>query len=401
MAESVARGEKKRYNMVKTPYDVRRLAGAAKGNGYGMFFYEGYICPVCKEKFKETDDIVACPQCGAPHHRACWKQEGRCHFEADHGTPRQWKRPEEPAGAPPTPAQGPTPGASGAAPQPGVKYCPSCGQKNVEYAEFCSRCGKPLPSSDWWTESPPPPPVYGPPQTPPGGYPPASNGYGEYAPFHMPAFDPYGGVPQDETIEGESATDLVTFVGPNSAYYLPRFSKMSRTGSRLSWNWPAFLITPYWLLYRKNYLVGCLLLVLSMIQSFISGYIMITFINPALGANGGVPMYGALSALMQSDGMTLYIAILSLLSLINLLVRIFFGLTGNAFYRRCALKRIRTAREKAETDYRSGDQDRVLVQGEYRQELIHAGGVSIVLVSVASGILWFSQILFQALFLYQ
>ena len=59
-----------------------------------MFFYEGYTCPVCGEKFKESDDIVACPECGAPHHRDCWKKEGHCHFVADHGTDRQWVRPQ-------------------------------------------------------------------------------------------------------------------------------------------------------------------------------------------------------------------------------------------------------------------------------------------------------------------
>lgn len=61
-----------------------------------MFFYEGYTCPVCKREFKETDDIVACPKCGAPHHRECWKLEGHCHYAEDHDTPRQWKRPAPP-----------------------------------------------------------------------------------------------------------------------------------------------------------------------------------------------------------------------------------------------------------------------------------------------------------------
>ena len=40
-----------------------------------MFFYEGCQCPVCGKSFQESDDIVVCPQCGAPHHRECWKQE--------------------------------------------------------------------------------------------------------------------------------------------------------------------------------------------------------------------------------------------------------------------------------------------------------------------------------------
>ena len=96
-----------------------------------MFFYEGYTCPVCGEKFKESDDIVACPECGAPHHRDCWKKEGHCHFVADHGTDRQWVRPQAGDGANPV-----EPAADG-------KLCPHCGEKNPEFAEFCSRCGVP------------------------------------------------------------------------------------------------------------------------------------------------------------------------------------------------------------------------------------------------------------------
>ena len=57
-----------------------------------MFFYEGYICPVCKEPLRDGEDIVSCPQCGAPHHRACWQQTGHCFFDADHGTEHQWSR---------------------------------------------------------------------------------------------------------------------------------------------------------------------------------------------------------------------------------------------------------------------------------------------------------------------
>ena len=129
-----------------------------------MFFYEGYTCPVCKREFKETDDIVACPKCGAPHHRECWKLEGHCHYAEDHDTPRQWKRPEEAAPVASDPA-GP------AAPShPTGKICPHCGQQNTEFAEFCSRCGQELPASDW-TSAPPSGgnPYQAPPSQPPYG----------------------------------------------------------------------------------------------------------------------------------------------------------------------------------------------------------------------------------------
>ena len=57
-----------------------------------MFFYDRLSCPVCKKPFTEGDDVVACPQCGLPHHRACWASEGKCHEFDKHGTPEQWSR---------------------------------------------------------------------------------------------------------------------------------------------------------------------------------------------------------------------------------------------------------------------------------------------------------------------
>ena len=30
-----------------------------------------YTCPVCGETFQNGDDVVVCPECGAPHHREC------------------------------------------------------------------------------------------------------------------------------------------------------------------------------------------------------------------------------------------------------------------------------------------------------------------------------------------
>ena len=83
----------KRNRTIPEKVWLRRCSPSNRRHSYRrpfMFFYEGYTCPVCGEKFKESDDIVACPECGAPHHRDCWKKEGHCHFVADHGTDRQW-----------------------------------------------------------------------------------------------------------------------------------------------------------------------------------------------------------------------------------------------------------------------------------------------------------------------
>ena len=55
--------------------------------------YERMCCPVCHAKFFEEDDIVICPECGAPHHKACYKSIGRCAHEDTHGTENQWQMP--------------------------------------------------------------------------------------------------------------------------------------------------------------------------------------------------------------------------------------------------------------------------------------------------------------------
>lgn len=263
-----------------------------------MFFYEGYTCPVCKREFKETDDIVACPKCGAPHHRECWKLEGHCHYAEDHDTPRQWKRPEEAAPVASDPA-GPaarrtrrekyaltaasrTRNSRSSAParprasRLGLDQLPALRRKSLSGAASQPPYGGQAP---YGGAQPP----YGQ-QVPPYGRP---GGYGEYTPFRMPVFDPYGGVPHEETIEDVSAEDLVTFTGSNSAYYLPKFYKMSRGGSKCVWNWASFFLTPYWLLYRKNFLSGILVLLFYIGKTIVNGFILYGTIIPSIADASG------------------------------------------------------------------------------------------------------------------
>ena len=342
-----------------------------------MFFYEGYTCPVCGEAFKETDDIVACPECGAPHHRACWKAQGHCFFADKHGTDEQWKRPAA------QPANAPSQGAPNAA--AGRKVCPHCGENNPEYAEFCARCGQELPS-DEWSSAPPrqnvPPQQnpYAPPYQPPMG------GYGEYMPFHMPTIDPYGGVPHDAVIGGATAEDLVSVTGANSTYYLPRFHKMANGGSKLSWNWPAFLLTPYWLLFRKNYVTGAVLLFLSMARTLISSYITSAYIAPLVSeAASMADMYRILLNSMNNGSLRYVMWILALLSLAQLLVHVFFGLTANYWYMRTCISRVKRMRAKK--------------PDLYPQELTAVGGTSFLMGASAYAILYFTTMLISAFFL--
>ncbi len=361
-----------------------------------MFFYEGYICPVCKKKFTIDDDIVACPECGAPHHRECWKQTGKCVFAEDHGTPRQWRRTEEPSGE--YSYQPNTSGTSQGSYGYGggqTRTCSRCGKVNPEFAEFCSRCGNALNPPDWRSAQPGPQSRQTGQQY--GGYP---GSYGEYTPFHMPFVDPFGGVARDEKIDGVSAEDIVTFVGQNSAYYLPRFYKMSSSGSHTSWNWVAFLFTPYWLLYRKNYLAGGIVLFLSLVQKFINSLVLSRFIFPNLDMSSEATMFESLYRLVEDGRFTIYFSIITLLFVVELLVRIIFGLAGNAIYKNTAIKRIKKIGEKTGMDRITDDYPhKTSIIAEYRRELASQGGVSLVMVAIAFGIGWFGQMLYSALLL--
>lgn len=328
-----------------------------------MFFYEGYSCPVCGKRFGPSDDIVVCPTCGAPHHRTCWQREGHCHFEADHGTDRQWSREKY------TPKATESKAASGTE----TRRCPNCGYPNPSFAEFCSRCGRPTGAEEWHT-----------PQTSPptGNSQPYSSHYGEYSPFHV-AMDPYGGISPDEQIEDLTASELAAFVGPNTAYYLPRFQKMARKDSKCSWNWAAFFLTPYWLLYRKNYVSGILLLVFEIIRTTLESYIMYGVMAPYLESYS---LIEATQHMMANSQMSLFLWVFMLSSFAELLLRLFFGLAGNWLYMRTAFSRIR----KLKTEDVS----------PVSQDIAAVGGVSFGLGITAYSILLVASMMSQYMMLY-
>jgi len=345
-----------------------------------MFFYEGYVCPVCDVKFSESDDVVSCPNCGAPHHRACWSNTGHCHFAAGHGTPQQWHRPEESE----TPPQTAVPtGENGNAASPpsksSGKICSQCGQANPGFSEFCSRCGSALPSVEWQSA----PPQY-------QQNVPHFGSYGEYSPIHVPLSNPYGGLPKEEKIEDFTVEEAAAFIGPNSAQYIPRFYRMSKQDSRVSWNWAAFLITPYWLFYRKNYVMGGLALFLTLLITVMSGYISNVYLAPLISVTNAQEMM----QIIIDNNLLIYLQINALLVFCNVLIRVIFALIGNYLYFRqtaAGIKKVRNAhnaRSAAPVPHATFD---------YMLELGTAGGVSIPSVSAVLCITMFVQLLLNYL----
>ncbi len=64
-----------------------------------MSRFENKLCPVCRERFRDGDDITVCPECGTPHHRACYFKLNKCGLEEYHAEGFVWngRLPDEPA----------------------------------------------------------------------------------------------------------------------------------------------------------------------------------------------------------------------------------------------------------------------------------------------------------------
>ena len=52
-------------------------------------------CGLCNNLFEDNDDVVFCPDCGAPAHRSCWQREGECVYADRHGSGFRWSSPAE------------------------------------------------------------------------------------------------------------------------------------------------------------------------------------------------------------------------------------------------------------------------------------------------------------------
>lgn len=339
---------------------------------------EGQDCPVCHAHLFDDDDVVFCPVCGAPHHRDCYKAVGHCALEADHGTPRQYTRPEE-ASKEDAKRERETDGRQGG------KTCPRCGESCAPDTLFCPRCGQNFSGGTAGGQSGYNPYYgqgrqHGGPYQNTGGTPP----FGGYGPV-MP--DPYGGVSPDEEIDGIPAGDMAKFVTANPQHYLPRFKRM-RPKARSSWNWAAFLFPSGWLFFRKCYKPGILVLLISFISTvlYMPIQIFMNDITSALPTSVSyVEYYDTILLHMGEAGVFSWVA-LGLGLLLALTLRIFIGAFGDYLYKKHVVHSIRKIKS-----------DENLLE-DYEGNLLRKGGVNPLMLLVAlMASNWFSALMVMLL----
>ncbi len=323
-----------------------------------MYSQKDLECPVCHEHFKDDDDIVVCPVCGAPHHRECWNKTGHCQYESTHGTPEQWKRPEKPE---PEPQKNENNSSENNTNQADSRIiCPRCRTLNDNNAQICMRCGYPLHENAN---------NYGQPfqnSQPNGQFPP------------MFVYDPYGGVDPKSKIDDVPVADIAAFVGSNSAYYIPKFKKMKENKHSISFNFSACILGPFWFIFRKMFIWGLIFLVLLLavrIPDMISS--MTPEIITGLESQFGIDLNNTvvIPAFLQP-----------IFWGVSLLLHILWGFIGNRVYMGYVLKKVKKLSEDSV-------QNENIDQLEYQKALLKNGNANMALGLLAFLIYYLIQMI--------
>lgn len=224
--------------------------------------YENHSCPYCGKPLRAEDDVVVCPVCATPQHRECWMEKGCCANEELHAEGYVWSNKEKDQSAPEAPpasdsnichicgSENPSDAlhcgncgalfSDSAETSSDNKVCAFCGKENDSDAIHCKYCGAPIGAGSFYYND-----------------------------------NPYlagTGISSDELIGGMKACDIALYTQSSSKKYLPKFKRFAN-GKKLSFNFAAFFLAPYWFFFRKLYKAGIFFVVLFATASLmLSGF---------------------------------------------------------------------------------------------------------------------------------
>lgn len=214
-----------------------------------MIKYVGKVCPYCKSAFKEGDDIVVCSECEMPHHKDCWIDNKGCTTFGCRGTIQGISF-----------AVGTT---ISSAPKYEIRdavniqeseqpaFCSKCGTALIPGNNFCRRCGSPVVTSVGQRG---------------GNY---TNVVGQVT---SKVSQSVRKVMDNYHTNDFLDPELGSYVGSKKEYYMNEFVTLKNQKGYTSWNTFAFLISPFWCLYRKIYVPGGVILGLDFVLFLIGGW---------------------------------------------------------------------------------------------------------------------------------
>lgn len=291
--------------------------------------WKGVHCSVCDKPLQESDDIVVCPECGAPYHRACYQEKGACVFAAKHGAGFEYKRP---AGE----GEGET------------HRCPNCGTPNAASNLFCENCGVPLANNA-------PSAVSG---SANGGYQAPQQAQRVQFPGipdeTAQVLADNGMLPRAKEYDGIPTADWIQYIGNSAPYYLFQFDRMDATHRKTSVCWSALLLGPIYFLYRKMWSWGIFSTLLMIVVNIPGTLYMLQLMNLQVGF---VLPQTALTGLSM------------VCVVINWAASVLFALFAFTLFRKHAAKKLQSLKQST------------LSEEEYQQKLSAHGGPSRVAVA--------------------
>ena len=94
--------------------------------------YNDQPCPACGKALEEGDDIVVCPICATPQHRACWAENEKCANESLHESGYVWNGEKNVDSAVEEHLS---------EEDDGIRICHICGSENPADILHCGNCG--------------------------------------------------------------------------------------------------------------------------------------------------------------------------------------------------------------------------------------------------------------------
>jgi len=285
------------------------------------FRHEGLKCSVCHSYLFEDDDVVYCPECGAPHHRSCYTSIGHCALEDTHGTDMQYDLKKAREESQDTQQEKEKNTASFKENEKTANIrCFGCGNEYPSDMSRCPRCSTPNPEK---------------------------TGFGG---FGIGSFDFLGGVPADMDLgKGVTADEAKRFVVSNTHRYIPKFASMI-AGTKASWNWFAFLFPPAWFMSRKMYkqgiLSGILIIALTLLTlPFLNS---IAYLDTTSARN-----YFELAQLISENLDTVGAAAFILAavgSMLNILLRVLLAIFADYSYKNHTVDTVAQIKQTADND---------------------------------------------------
>ena len=174
-----------------------------------------------------------------------------------------------------------------------------------------------------------------------------------------------------DEIDGVMTNTVGNFIGSNGMNYIAKFKKMQR-GSKISFNFAAFFLGPYWYFYRKLYKAGIVIMTVSLAMSIIVtpfAYDMLEAYEMLLPMLEGGTMTEAQLAEFFAQ-LTAASVPMAIYFFVSLLFQLVCGFIANPLYKKHVI-------------FHAGNAERMKTKPEAMGDIVKHGGASILIAAAA------------------